>query len=84
MHIKPLFLFAFLFILSCTDGMQVSEKIDQLIKTNNATIIVIDNVKYKVEEVTLDKQFIEVNGNYLNLEKVKSLSISKNELSIVF
>jgi hypothetical protein len=71
-------------MLSCTDGMQVSEKIDQLIKENKTTVVVIDNIKYKIEEVKLDKQFIEVNGKYLNLEKVKSLNVSKNELSIVF
>jgi hypothetical protein len=69
---------------SCTDGMQVSQKIDDLIKENEITVIVIENVKHKTEDVQIDGQFITLNEEHLNLEKVKSLSVSKNELIISF
>lgn len=83
-YVKSLLLIMFLFILSCTDGMQVSQKIDQLIKEKKITVVVVNDVKYKIEEVRLDNQFIEIKGNHFNLEKVRSLNVSEKELSITF
>jgi len=92
-YIKSILLLALFFILSCTDGIQVGQKINQLIKEAKVTVIVIKNnnpadsklsKKYKIEEVKIDNQFLEVNDTYLNLEKVKSLNVLEKELTISF
>ena len=89
---KVIFPALFLLMVSCSDGTQVSKRINQLVKDHEIEKLVVD-VDGQVTEYELPKkgekpgiiveeQFLFLNDEYINLNRTRTIKVKDKALEI--
>jgi len=88
---KAICFIALLTMIGCSDGMQVGQKINSIIKEDNISTVIIQTAQsngknqqnqYPVSEFIINNQFATFGNQHINLVSVKSLEVSGNQLKI--
>ena len=92
MNIKNIFFsLILLFAFSCTDGTQIGQHINQLVDENEIEIIAVNmeskngkfqTKEYPVIENMIENQFLLVDGEFINIGRIKRMKISGKKLEI--
>ncbi len=78
-------------IFSCSDGAQIGQKINQLIEERNIESIVIltettsgelKKKEIKIDEDTFENQFIQLEDEYINMGRIKTMKVIGNKLEV--
>lgn len=87
-RVLNVFVFVLLFtLISCSDGMNIGQEIDSIIKENGIETLTIstgeaESIEIQVEEINIENQFLKSEGIYINLGSIKSLKINGNKLEV--
>ncbi|MEM8906436.1 MAG: hypothetical protein AAGD05_01215 [Bacteroidota bacterium] len=89
--IPILFFFLCLTITSCSDGMQIGQKIHSVIDENKISMVVITterndgttrSTEWATKNILIDNQFLQAGDEYINLGLVKTLKVNGSKLEI--
>ena len=81
-----------LMMLSCSDGSQVGVKINELIKKHKVTTVIIENDctgsetesrTFDIKKIRIEQQFIKVGNEFINMGKIKTVTVDGKEMKIL-
>lgn len=80
------FLILSVFLIACSNNIQISEQLNKTIKVNNIEQVQINvngqSTTQKIEDVKFGDHFITIDETYYSIGAIKTIKVSDKELQI--